>query len=61
VVENRPLAQALWREVEIGDAIPEKFYEVVSVVLAQVYRMSGRVPGAATGDDDRAAVAGAAG
>jgi flagellar biosynthetic protein FlhB len=47
IVENRPLAQALWREVEIGDAIPEKYYEVISIVLAQVYRMSGRVPEAA--------------
>jgi flagellar biosynthetic protein FlhB len=42
VVENRPLAQALWREVDIGDPIPEKFYEVISIVLAEVYRASGR-------------------
>jgi flagellar biosynthetic protein FlhB len=42
VVENRPLAQALWREVDIGDPIPEKFYEVISIVLAEVYRAAGR-------------------
>jgi flagellar biosynthetic protein FlhB len=42
VVENRPLAQALWREVDIGDPIPEKFYEVISIVLAEVYRASQR-------------------
>jgi flagellar biosynthetic protein FlhB len=41
VVENRPLAQALWREVDIGDPIPEKFYEVISIVLAEVYRAAG--------------------
>ncbi len=42
VIENRPLAQALWREVDIGDPIPEKFYEVISIVLAEVYRAAGR-------------------
>jgi flagellar biosynthetic protein FlhB len=42
LVENRPLAQALWREVDIGDPIPEKFYEVISIVLAEVYRAAGR-------------------
>ena len=42
VVENRPLAQALWREVDIGDPIPEKFYEVISIVLAEVYKASQR-------------------
>jgi flagellar biosynthetic protein FlhB len=42
VVENRPLAQALWKEVDIGDPVPEKFYEVISIVLAEVYRAAGR-------------------
>jgi flagellar biosynthetic protein FlhB len=42
VVENRPLAQALWKEVDIGDPVPEKFYEVISIVLAEVYRVSQR-------------------
>ncbi|OHD71590.1 MAG: flagellar biosynthesis protein FlhB [Spirochaetes bacterium RBG_13_68_11] len=42
LVENRPLAQALWREVDIGDPVPEKFYEVISIVLAEVYRAAGR-------------------
>jgi flagellar biosynthetic protein FlhB len=46
VVENRPLAQALWREVDIGDPVPEKFYEVMSIVLAEVYRAAGRTAGA---------------
>jgi flagellar biosynthetic protein FlhB len=47
VIENRPLAQALWKEVDIGDAVPEKFYEVISIVLAEVYRAAGRAPAAA--------------
>ncbi len=42
IMENKPLAQALYREVEIGDAIPEKFYEVMSTILAEVYRLNNR-------------------
>ncbi len=42
IIENKPLAQALYHEVEIGDAIPEKFYEAMSTILAEVYRLSGR-------------------
>ena len=42
LVENKPLAQALYREVEIGDAIPERFYDAMSTILAQVYRLSGK-------------------
>ncbi len=42
VIENKPLAQALYREVEIGDVIPEKYYEVISTILAEVYRLAGK-------------------
>jgi len=42
VVENKPLARALYAEVEIGDVIPEQYYEVMALVLAEVYRMNGR-------------------
>jgi len=42
LVENKPLAQALFREVEIGDVIPEKFYDVMSIILAEVYRLSNK-------------------
>jgi flagellar biosynthesis protein FlhB len=42
IVENKPLARALYQEVEIGDAIPEKFYEAMSIILAEVWRVSGR-------------------
>jgi flagellar biosynthetic protein FlhB len=42
IMENKPLAQALYKEVEIGDAIPEKFYEVMSTILAEVYRLAGK-------------------
>ena len=39
IVENKPLARALYTEVEIGDVIPLKFYEAVVAVLKQVYSM----------------------
>ena len=40
LIENRPLARALYADVEIGDEIPEKYYEAVVAVLKQVYRMN---------------------
>lgn len=46
VVENKPLARALYAEVEIGDTIPEQYYEVMAVVLAEVYRMNGQAESA---------------
>jgi len=42
VVENKPLARALYAEVEIGDAIPEKYYNAIAAVLAGVYAASGK-------------------
>ena len=42
IMENKPLAQALYREVEIGDTIPEKFYEALSIILAEVYKINGK-------------------
>lgn len=41
VVENRPLARALYADVEIGDPIPEKYYQAIAAVLASVYQASG--------------------
>jgi len=34
--ENKPLAQALYKTVEIGEAIPEELYQAVAVILAQL-------------------------
>lgn len=39
MVENRPLAQALYRTVEIGEGIPPKLFQAVAEVLAFVYRL----------------------
>jgi flagellar biosynthesis protein FlhB len=41
LVENRPLARALYSEVEIGDTIPEKYYQAIAAVLAHVYGAAG--------------------
>ncbi|MBX5436062.1 MAG: flagellar biosynthesis protein FlhB [Alicyclobacillaceae bacterium] len=42
VVENRPLAHALHRAVEVGQEIPADLYRAVAEVLAYVYRLQGR-------------------
>jgi flagellar biosynthetic protein FlhB len=42
LVENKPLAQALYRMVELGDYIPAELYRAVAEVLAYVYRLKGR-------------------
>jgi len=42
VIENKPLARALYAEVEIGDEIPERYYEVMAIVISEVYRMKGQ-------------------
>jgi flagellar biosynthesis protein FlhB len=42
-VENRPLARALYAQVEIGDAIPEEFFKAVAEILAYVYRLKNKI------------------
>ncbi|GBD16457.1 Flagellar biosynthetic protein FlhB [bacterium HR26] len=39
VLENRPLAQSLFRTVEVGQEIPVALYEAVADVIAYVYRL----------------------
>ncbi len=41
VVEDRPLALALYRGVDVGDQIPVNLYKAVAEVLAYVYRQRG--------------------
>ena len=42
LVENRPLARALYAEVEIGEMVPENYYQALAVILANVYNMKGK-------------------
>lgn len=38
IIEDKPLAQALYKQVEVGHMIPSDMYETVATVLAHVYR-----------------------
>ncbi len=42
IIENPPLAQALFKSVEVGQEIPMDLYRAVAEVLAYVYRVLGR-------------------
>ena len=39
VIENKPLAQALYKTVEVGDEIPSEFYKAVAEVLAFIFKL----------------------
>jgi flagellar biosynthetic protein FlhB len=46
IVENAPLAQALYKSVEVGQEIPRHLYRAVAEILAYIYRlMGGNLPG----------------
>ena len=45
VVENPPLARALFSGVEIDQQIPETHYKAVAQVISYVYRLKGRTIG----------------
>jgi flagellar biosynthetic protein FlhB len=40
LVENKPLAQALYRETDVGDIIPEVYWSTVAVILSRVWTMN---------------------
>jgi flagellar biosynthetic protein FlhB len=42
-MENKPLARALYSQVEIGQQIPEELFKAVAEVLAYVYKLQGKV------------------
>ncbi|HUP03980.1 MAG TPA: EscU/YscU/HrcU family type III secretion system export apparatus switch protein [Bryobacteraceae bacterium] len=45
LIENPPLAQALYKGVDVGQEIPAHFYKAVAEVLAYIFRlMNGRRP-----------------
>ena len=39
IVENKPLARALYAAVDVGDIVPAELYQAVAEVLAYVYRL----------------------
>jgi flagellar biosynthetic protein FlhB len=63
VMENKPLARALFRSVDVGEQIPAKFYRAVAEVLALVMRAQldpSRGERGAMGPSSRDAAAGGA-
>jgi flagellar biosynthetic protein FlhB len=45
IIENKPLARALYRQVRVGGYVPERFFDAVVSVLVAAYWRSGKVPG----------------
>jgi len=43
IIENPPLAQALYKATEVGQAIPPKLYVAVAEILAFLYRTKARL------------------
>lgn len=39
VVEDKPLAQALYKSVDVGEEVPEKLFQAVAQLLAYIYRL----------------------
>ena len=53
LVENPPLAHALYRAVEVGQSIPPKLYTVVAGILAAIYRAEQRARASQTATPGR--------
>jgi flagellar biosynthetic protein FlhB len=46
IIENPPLAQALYKSVEVGQEIPPHLYRAVAEILAYIFKlMKGKLPG----------------
>ena len=42
IVENKPLARALYAAVEVGGSVPQELFKAVAEVLAYVYKLKHR-------------------
>jgi len=42
LMQDPPLARALFRAVDVGTEIPERFYQAVATILGHVYRLKGK-------------------
>ena len=42
ILERKPLAQALYRDVELDHPVPDQLYATVAEVLAYVYQLKGK-------------------
>ena len=43
ILENKPLARALYEAVQVGDTVPRELYQAVAEVLAHVYRLKNKI------------------
>jgi flagellar biosynthetic protein FlhB len=41
IVENRPLARALFTAAEVGEVIPQQYYSAVAIILANIQSAAG--------------------
>lgn len=39
VIEDKPLARAMYDKVDIGDSVPVEFFSAVAEILAYVYKL----------------------
>ena len=44
IIEKKPLAQALYKEVDLNRPIPQRLYAAVAELLAYVYQLKGKKP-----------------
>lgn len=42
ILERKPLARALYQNVEVGQEVPEEFYAAIAEILAYVYELTGK-------------------
>ncbi|MFH0926177.1 MAG: flagellar biosynthesis protein FlhB [bacterium] len=49
IIEDKPLAQALYKMTEIGQEIPPDLYRAVAEILAYVYKLKGKREGVGVG------------
>lgn len=42
IIENKPLARALYESVEVGGSVPHELYKAVAEILAHVYKLKNK-------------------
>ncbi|MBQ9479388.1 MAG: EscU/YscU/HrcU family type III secretion system export apparatus switch protein, partial [Selenomonadaceae bacterium] len=42
ILENKPLARALYEAVQVGELVPRELYQAVAEVLAHVYQLKSK-------------------
>ena len=42
IIENKPLARALYESVEVGGSVPQELYKAVAEILAHVYKLKNK-------------------